>query len=75
MNNDLPHAKPFQPNADYMIIHWKDLESALRLTAHPERHPKIRETVKTLQVLNNTLGPERAVLTMVAGIAWLTNDG
>jgi hypothetical protein len=75
MNKNLPLTKKFLPNADYMILSWRDLEAALRLTADPTRYMEIAETVGALQVLNRDVGPEKAILTMVAAIAFLTSDG
>ena len=75
MNKPSPITQKFLPNSDYIILSWRDLESALELIANPSKHPNIVETMATLQARNNEVGPKRTVLTLVAAIAWLTDGG
>lgn len=66
--------KPFTPNSPYLMVHWRDLEIAWRMLASPDKQAKIEETLTAVQTLNKSVGPEKAVYTMIAATAWLTDD-
>ncbi len=66
--------KPFTPNNPYLLVHWTDLEAAWRMLASPEKQAQITETLNAVQTLNQSVGPEKAVFTMIAATAWLTDD-
>ena len=66
--------KPFTPNNPYLLVHWSDLETAWRMLASPEKQAQITETLNAVQMLNKNVGPEKAVFTMIAATAWLTDD-
>ncbi len=66
--------KPFTPNTPYLLVHWSDLETAWRMLASPEKQAQITETLNAVQTLNKSVGPEKAVFTMIAATAWLTDD-
>ena len=66
--------KPFTPNNPYLLVHWSDLETAWRMLASPEKQAQITQTLKAVQTLNTNVGPEKAVFTMIAATAWLTDD-
>ncbi len=66
--------KPFTPNSPYLLVHWSDLETAWRMLASPEKQNQIAETLNAVQTLNKSVGPEKAVFTMIAATAWLTDD-
>ncbi len=66
--------KPLTPNSPYLLVHWSDLETAWRMLASPEKQDQIRQTLDTVQALNTKVGPEKAVFTMIAATAWLTDD-
>ncbi len=66
--------KPFTPNNPYLLVHWSDLETAWRMLASPEKQDQITQTLKAVQTLNTNVGPEKAVFTMIAATAWLTDD-
>ena len=74
----MPHyrgmTKPFTPNSPYLMVHWSDLEIAWRMLASPDKQAKIEETLNAVQTLNKSVGPEKAVFTMIAATAWLTDD-
>ena len=67
--------KSYLPNEQFLLMRWSDLETAWRMLALPSKHAKIEETLQTIQTLEKTMGPEKAVFTMVAATAWLTDDG
>ena len=56
------------------MVHWSDLETAWRMLASPEKQTQITETLNAVQTLNKSVGPEKAVFTMIAATAWLTDD-
>jgi len=62
------------PNPPYLLVHWNDLETAWRMLASPEKQDQIKQTLNTVQTLNARVGPEKAVFTMIAATAWLTDD-
>ncbi len=65
----------YLPDENYLLMSWSDLEVAWRMLAAPDKHGQIEDTLKTLRSLNTRVGPEKAVFTMVAATAWLTDDG
>ena len=62
----------FLPNAPYMIIHYRELEAVWRMFADPSKLPQVLEAVQAVRTLNNTVGPDKALMTLVAASAWLT---
>ena len=66
--------KSFVPDETYFLVRWSDLEAAWRMLASPSRHADIREVLQTLQTLDRGPEAEKAVFTMVAATAWLTDD-
>ena len=66
--------KPFTPNSPYLLVHWSDLETAWRMLASPEKQDHIEQTLNAVRTLNSSAGPEKAVYTMIAATAWLTDD-
>ena len=66
--------KPFTPKSPYLMVHWSDLETAWRMLASPDKQDHIEQTLSAVQTLNKTAGPEKAVFTMIAATAWLTDD-
>ncbi len=66
--------KPFTPNSPYLLVHWDDLETAWRMLASPEKQSQIEHTLDAIRTLNIQVGPEKAVFTMIAATAWLTDD-
>ena len=66
--------KPLTPNPPYLLVHWSDLETAWRMLASPEKQDQIKQTLDTVRMLNTKVGPEKAVFTMIAATAWLTDD-
>lgn len=56
-------------------MQWSDLETAWRMLATPSKQVHIKDTLKAVQALSLTTGPDRAVFTMIAATAWLTDDG
>ena len=68
-------SQTFLPNDQYMLIHWSELETAWRMLAAPEKQSQIEATLTAVQALNSGAGPEKAVYTMIAATAWLTDDG
>ncbi len=69
------NTKTYLPDENYLLMSWSDLEIAWRMLAAPEKHSQIEDTLQTLRSLNAKVGPEKAVFTMVAATAWLTDDG
>ena len=66
--------KPFTPNTPYLMVHWSDLEAAWRMLASPDKQAHIEQTLNAVRTLNTSVGPEKAVYTMIAATAWLTDD-
>jgi len=62
----------FLPDDMHMIITFQDLETALALLVNPDKRHLIRDMVSALRTLNRTEGPEKALMTMISGVAWLT---
>jgi len=66
---------PYLPNEQYFLVRWSDLETAWRMLAAPGKQSQIDDTLHTLQTLDKSAGSEKAIFTMVAATAWLTDDG
>lgn len=66
--------KSFVPDETYFLVRWSDLEAAWRMLASPSRHADIDEVLQTLQTLDRGPEGDKAVFTMVAATAWLTDD-
>ncbi len=58
-----------------LLVRWADLEAAWRMLAAPDKMHQIDETVLAMQALCRAGSPEKAVFTMIAATAWLTEDG
>ena len=67
--------KPFFPNDPYLMMRWSDLETAWRMLASPDKQSQIEETLEAVHALSQSVGPEKAVFSMIAATAWLTDDG
>ena len=67
-------SQDFKPNNNYMIITFRELEIALEVMANPNRRHLISDTISTIQALNSTEGPSRALMTLVGSVAWLTEE-
>ncbi|BEV13154.1 hypothetical protein ATDW_36500 (plasmid) [Asticcacaulis sp. DW145] len=67
--------KPFEPNHQYFMIRWDELEMAWRMLATPDKLHRVEDTLETVMTLERMYGPEKAVFNMVAATAWLTDDG
>ena len=65
-------ATKFFPNNDYMIIHYRELEAVWRMFADPNKAHQVAEAIQTVKQLNNSIGPDKALMTLVAASAWLT---
>lgn len=66
---------PRPPHNETMTISFRDLETAWRMLASPDKHQHIEDAIETLKTLNRTHGPEKAIFNMVAIGAYLTDDG
>lgn len=66
--------KHFTPNEPYMLMRWSDLENAWRMLASPEKQLHVEETLRAVRALSQTARPDKAVFTMIAATAWLTDD-
>ncbi len=66
--------KPFLPDESYLIMRWSDLETAWRMLAAPDKQSQVEETLDAVRLLSQTVGPEKAVFSMIAATAWLTDD-
>jgi len=66
--------KPFTPNTPYLMVHWSDLETAWRMLASPDKQDHIEQTLNAVRTITTSAGPEKAVFTMIAATAWLTDD-
>ncbi|MBW8733367.1 MAG: hypothetical protein JF571_03480 [Asticcacaulis sp.] len=66
---------PYLPNEQYFLVRWSDLETAWRMLAAPDKQAQIEDTLQTLQTLDKNAGSEKAIFTMVAATAWLTDVG
>ncbi len=67
-------ATKFFPSEHYMIIHYRELEAVWRMFADPNKIHQVAEAVQTVRTLNNTAGPDKALMTLVAASAWLTES-
>ncbi len=56
-----------------LLVRWTDLETAWRMLAAPDKQHQIDETVRAMQALCRAGSPEKAVFTMIAATAWLTD--
>ncbi len=63
----------FNPNKDYILIHWHELEAALNRLAAPDKLNKIRDGLAGAQAMQKEEGRQRAIFHLVALIAWLTD--
>ncbi len=70
-----PFNPPFQPNTTHVMVRWSDLETAWRMLAAPDKESRITETVDAVRALSLSATSEKAVFTMIAATAWLTDDG
>lgn len=61
----------FLPNDHYMIIHYRELEAVWRMFADPGKIHQVAEAVEGVRKLNQTAGPDKALMTLVAASAWL----
>ncbi len=67
--------KTYLPQTEhYLIMSWKDLEIAWRMLTAPSKAHRIDDTLQTVQHLAQECGPEKAIFTIVAATAWLTDD-
>ena len=66
--------KPFTPKSPFLMVHWDDLEMAWRMLASPDKQDHIEQTLEALRTITTSAGPEKAVFTMIAATAWLTDD-
>lgn len=66
--------KPFTPNEPYMLMRWSDLETAWRMLASPDKQAHVEETLMAIQALSHNARADKAVFTMIAATAWLTDD-
>jgi len=66
--------KSFVPDETYFLVRWSDLEAAWRMLASPGRQADIDEVMHSLQTLDRSPDSGKAVFTMVAATAWLTDD-
>ncbi len=66
--------KPFTPKSPYLMVHWSDLETAWRMLASPDKQDHIEHTLNAVRTITTSAGPEKAVFTMIAATAWLTDD-
>ena len=57
-----------------MIIHYRELEAVWRMFADPSKIHQVAEAVEGVRKLNATAGPDKAVMTLVAASAWLTES-
>ncbi|MDC7683495.1 hypothetical protein PQU92_09425 [Asticcacaulis sp. BYS171W] len=69
-----PPNTPHHPNEAYLLVRWEELEAAWRMLATPEKQAEITDTIIAIRELNRTAGPEKAVFSMIAATAWLTDD-
>jgi hypothetical protein len=66
--------KPFIPNEPYMLMRWSDLENAWRMLASPDKQLHVEETLLAIRALSQNARADKAVFTMIAATAWLTDD-
>jgi hypothetical protein len=64
-----------QPTDAHILVRWSDLETAWHMLAAPGKLGQVSETVAALKAVGDSAGPEKAVFTMIAATAWLTDDG
>ena len=66
--------KPFTPNSPYLLVHWDDLETAWRMLASPEKQDQITTILDAVRTLDDKVGQQKAIFTMIAATAWLTDE-
>lgn len=64
----------FLPNDDYMTISFRELEAGLTMMGSPDKLHQISDTVSAIRAMNRTCGPERALMTLIGGIAYITDE-
>jgi hypothetical protein len=64
-----------QPTDAHIMVRWTDLETAWHMLAAPDKQARVSETLAALRAVGDSAGPEKAVFTMIAATAWLTDDG
>ena len=64
-----------QPTDAHILVRWSDLEAAWHMLAAPEKQGQVSEVLAALKAVGDSAGPEKAVFTMIAATAWLTDDG
>ncbi len=69
----MPVASPIASEGG-MVVRWQDLESVWHMLATPEKQSHIADTLTAVKLLSQE-GPAKAVFTMVAATAWLTDAG
>ncbi len=71
--------KPFVPKSPHtppsMIVPWIELYNAWSMLAAPDKVDCIQETLDTVKQFAQAGQIKKAVFTMVAATAWLTDDG
>lgn len=70
-----PLIPPRLPDDPHVMVRWRDLEMAWRMLATPDKQARVTETVDAVRALSLSATSERAVFTMIAATAWLTDDG
>lgn len=75
MNASTRRKLPVDPNDNYLIVTWAELEQSWLLLASPERTAYIKPTLTALQNVNRLEGSDKAIYSLVAATAWLTDDG
>lgn len=73
-HNEATMDKTFLPDENYLMLHWRDLESAWRMLATPSKQTQIDDALQMVRKLDKTVGPEKAAFTLVAATAWLTDE-
>lgn len=64
-----------QPADAHLLVRWSDLETAWHMLAAPDKQGQVSEALAALKAVGSSAGPEKAVFTMIAATAWLTDDG
>ncbi len=70
-----PFNPPMIPDEAHLLVRWSDLETAWRMLAAPSKQARIIDTVDAMRAFSQEAPPEKAVFTMIAATAWLTDDG
>jgi hypothetical protein len=66
--------KTYLPNDQYLTVSLRELELAWRMMASPDKFNQIQDALQTVQAIHRNEGPEKAIFTIVAATAWLTDD-